>query len=374
MKCSCNGVECFRSASALAQCLAGVVQCMSAVLLRLNQGGGFEFGISVLLGITNIPLGCLAATVLKLRSACQDPHQYVNLNRLSVVLFWHSALFNAVCALVLVLMPSVPPDQEAQATPTSFHRFWIFFLDYVSLASVVVPAALVVLSFCSLLTLTDSPLRSVVPSRESLAYPKEVSAECITLRPYRWVYPDSDRTAPRESRVGRNPHSPIFDDGIRYPPPRYTFNRSSGSGTTSLARAGPCQSRGAILPGGSGMGRVVRCATSEDFDEDDVVLDSFVSDSFDDSAASDHHHRHTGASLRGTNAPGGHSTRGHDGERPQQLRRVAAANRGEDSLANLTNLELIARQWRTSAMLRRIWRSSERSTSRRHARQDHTVP
>ncbi|KAL3198423.1 hypothetical protein MRX96_014246 [Rhipicephalus microplus] len=60
-------------------------------------------------------------------------------------------------------------------------------------------------------------------------------------------------------------------------------------------------------------------------------------------------------------------------ERRSQLRRVAPAYRGEDSLANLTNLELIARQWRTSAMLRKIWRSSERASSRKPIHLDHPV-
>ncbi|XP_077489939.1 uncharacterized protein LOC144100897 [Amblyomma americanum] len=378
MKGSCNVVECFRSASALAQGLAGVVQCMSAVLLRMTQVDGFEFGISILLGITNIPLACIAATVLKRRSECHDPHQYVRLNRLSVALFWHSALFNAICALVLVLMPSMPSAQVALAVPTRFHRYWLFFLDYVSLASVVVPAALVVLFFCCLLTLTGSPLRSVVPSRESLAYPKEAKAEYITLRPYRWVYHDSNRTAPGETRVGRKPHSLISHDDVLYPPPRYTFSRSSGSGGTSITRAQPSQSRDGVLPGCSGMGRLTRGTSSDDFGEDDA-LDSFVSVSFDDSAecSATGHNCHKEALFTkpsGIKAQRGLSTRGNEGERPPQLRRVAAVNRGEDSLANLTNLELIARQWRTSATLRRIWRSSERSASRRHANHDHSVP
>ncbi|XP_049516742.1 uncharacterized protein LOC125942594 [Dermacentor silvarum] len=137
-----------------------------------------------------------------------------------------------------------------------------------------------------------------------------------------------------------------------------------------------CYQSRASQPGGSRVGRPTTadpstgCSTDDfDDDDDDCALDSFISDSFDESvwaAAADnhHHHHHPGASLaknactsevsKATSTTD--STRAKpESERRAQLRHGASAYRGEDSLATLTNLELIARQWRTSAMLR-VWR------------------
>ncbi|XP_037560085.1 uncharacterized protein LOC119437078 isoform X2 [Dermacentor silvarum] len=393
MACSCNAVACFRCASGLIQGVAGVVQCMFALLLRLSQEDGLEFGLNLLLGVTNIPLGCAIATALTQRTECREPQEYVSLNRLNVALSWHSALFNAVCALVLVVLPSPPHSQADQVTPTRFHSYWLVALDYVYVASVVIPVIVVALSFCCLLTLTRSPLRTVVPSRESVAFVQEGKTDDIMLRPYKWVYHGTDRSlSSRELHLrGRRPQSPN-DDSLRYPPPRFTFKRCSGSCSANLSRPGPSHTDGdqsrANQPGGSRVGRPTATAadastgcSTDDFD-DDCALDSFISDSFDESvwaAAADNRHHHPGAGLaknaRTSEVSKATSTIDStcaetERERRVQLRRGASAYRGEDSLASLTNLELIARQWRTSAMLRRIWRSSERASSRKQIRPD----
>ncbi|XP_049516807.1 uncharacterized protein LOC125942633 [Dermacentor silvarum] len=86
MACSCNAVACFRCTSGLMQGVAGVLQCMFALLLRLSQEDGFDFGLNLLLGVTNIPLGCAIATALTQRIECREPQEYVNLNRLGVAL------------------------------------------------------------------------------------------------------------------------------------------------------------------------------------------------------------------------------------------------------------------------------------------------
>lgn len=391
-----GSVTCFRCASGLTQGLAGVVQCLFALLLKLSQEDGFECGINLFLGLTNIPLGCVITTAFTQQTECSDPHGYVCLNRFSVALSWHSAVFNAVCALVLVLLPSPPYSQPDQVPPTRFHGYWLTALDYVSMASVVIPVIIVALSFFCLLTLTRSPLRNVVPSTESVAFVQDGKREDITLRPYNWVYHSTDRSLSSRELVvhGRRPQS-THDDSIRYPPPRFTFKRCSGTCVENLSRPGPSHTDSdrshASRTGGS---RAQRTATADastgcstdDFDEDGV-MDSFISSSFDKSvcsAAADHppQTRCTGTSLA-ENAGTTKDSRAtnirdlvrseREKERRSQLRRVAPAYRGEDSLANLTNLELIARQWRTSAMLRRIWRSSERASSRKPIHLDHPV-
>ncbi|KAL3198422.1 hypothetical protein MRX96_014245 [Rhipicephalus microplus] len=142
-------------------------------------------------------------------------------NRFSVALSWHSAVFNAVCALVLVLLPSPPYSQQDHVPPTRFHGYWLTALDYVSMASVVIPVIIVALSFFCLLTLTRSPLRNVVPSTESVAFVQDSKREDITLRPFNWVYHSTDRSLSSRELVvhGRRPQS-THDDSIRYPPPR----------------------------------------------------------------------------------------------------------------------------------------------------------
>lgn len=387
-----SAVACFRSSSGLVQGLAGVVQCLFALLFKLSQEDGFEFGVNLVLGLTNVPLGCVIATALAQRTECSDPQGYVNLNRFSAALSWHSALFNAVCALVLVLLPSPSYSQAGQVAPTRFHAYWLVTLDYVSVASVVIPAIVVALSFCCLLTLTRSPLRNVVPSMESVAFVQGAKTDDITLRPYKWVYDGTDCSLPFHGvhLHGRRPHSP-HDDSIRYPPPRFTFKRCSGAFLDNLSQPGPShtdddRSR-ASQTGGSRVGRLATCdaatgCSTDDFD-DDYILDSFISDSFDESvcaATADHHHpaashaRSAGvAEDRRAGSIREASRAESERERRPQVRRGAPAYRGEDSLASLTNLELIARQWRTSAMLRRIWRSSERASSRKPVHLDHPV-
>ncbi|XP_075535520.1 uncharacterized protein LOC142571111 isoform X1 [Dermacentor variabilis] len=387
MACSCNAVACFRCASGLIQGVAGVVQCMFALLLRLNQADDFEFGLNLLLGVTNIPLGCAISTALSQRAECREPQEYVNLNRLSAAMSWHSALFNAVCALVLVVLPSPMPSQAEQVTPTRFHSYWLVALDYVYVASAVIPAIVVALSFCCLLTMTRSPMRTVVPSRESVAFVQDGKTDDITLRPYKWVYHGTDRSLSRELHLqGGRPQS-TNDDSLRHPPPRFTFKRCSGSCGGNLSRPGPSRTDGdqssASQPGGSRKGRSADsapgCSTDDFGDDDDYALDSFISDSFDESVCAAAVDYHRGASLaknpRTTGVSKATSTVDStlaepERERRVQLRRGASAYRGEDSLASLTNLELIARQWRTSAMLRRIWRSSERASSRKQIRLD----
>ncbi|XP_070388103.1 uncharacterized protein [Dermacentor albipictus] len=382
MACSCNAVASFMCASGLIQGVAGVVQCMFALLLRLSQEDGFEFGLNLLLGVTNIPLGCAIATALSQRTACREPQEYVSLNRLSAALLWHSALFNAVCALVLVVLPSPLHSQAEQVTPTRFHSYWLVALDYVYVASVVIPAIVVALSFCCLLTLTRSPMQTVVPSRESVAFVQDGKTDDITLRPYKWVYRGTDRSLSQELHLqGGRPQS-TNDDSLRHPPPRFTFKRCSGSCGGNLSRPGPSRTDGdqssASQPSGSRKGRPVDsapgCSTDDFGDDDDYALDSFISDSFDESVCAAAVDYHRGASLakspRTTGVSKGTSTVEPERERRVQLRRGASAYRGEDSLASLTNLELIARQWRTSAMLRRIWRSSERASSRKQIRLD----
>lgn len=388
---SLGSVTSFRCASGLTQGLAGVVQCLFAFLFKLSQEDGFDFGINLMLGLTNIPLGCVITTTFTQRMECSDPHNYVSLNRFSMALCWHSALFNAICALVLVLLPSPPHSQPDQVPPTRFHGYWFVALDYVSVASVVIPVIVVALSFCCLLTLTRSPLRNVVPSTESVPYVQDGKREDITLRPYKWVYRGTDRSlSSRELPLhGRRPQS-TNGDSIRYPPPRFTFKRCSGACVENLSRPGPSHTDGGrsrtSQTSGPSVGRTATadastgCST-DDFDED-YVLDSFISDSFDESvcaAVADHppRPRCTGASLAknaGTTEDSrATGIREDERERRPQLRRGAPAYRGEDSLASLTNLELIARQWRTSAMLRRIWRSSERASSRKPIHLDHPV-
>ncbi|XP_037517316.2 uncharacterized protein LOC119394118 isoform X3 [Rhipicephalus sanguineus] len=283
---SLGSVTSFRCASGLTQGVAGVVQCLFALLFKLSQEDGFDFGINLMLGLTN---------------------------RFSMALLWHSALFNAVCALVLVLLPSPPYSQPDQMPPTRFHGYWLVALDYVSVASVVIPVIVVAMSFCCLLTLTRSPLRNVVPSTESVPYVQDGKREDITLRPYKWVYRDTDRSlSSRELPLhGRRPQS-TNDDSIRYPPPRqvFTFKRCSGACVENLSRPGPSHTDGdrsrTSQTSGSRVGRTATadastgCST-DDFDED-YVLDSFVSDSFDESvcaAVADHppQPRCTGASL-----------------------------------------------------------------------------
>lgn len=355
----------FRNMSGLAHGLVGVVQCTFALLFKISRLDSFEFGLNVMLGATNILLGCTAATVETQRSECRNPHEYVSLNRLCVALFWNSALFNAICSLVLFLLPS-ELSTALRAAPTQFHRHWFIFLDYAVLASLLAPVALVVLAFCCLLTLTRSPLRNVLPSCRgaAAAYTQEAKDD-FSLRPFKWVYPSSDCSAQRGPRPWRKPLSP-FDATLPYPPPRFTFKRCSGACSSP---AGPSRANEShpSQPGGSRLCRPAptdAVARTRCSDDDDDILDSFISDSFDEGGAAPDDHTldanlpsHTDDSRATT----------YKGHQAPQLRRMTPANRGEDSLANLTNLELIARQWRTSAMLRKIWRSSERSTSKQLA-------
>ncbi|KAL1478978.1 hypothetical protein MTO96_015966 [Rhipicephalus appendiculatus] len=309
-----GSVTCFRCASGLTQGLAGVVQCLFALLFKLSQEDGFVFGINLILGLTNIPLGCVITTAFTQQTECSDPHGYVSLNRFSVALSWHSALFNAVCALVLVWLPSPPYSRPDQVPPTRFHGYWLAALDYVSVASVVIPWIIVVLSFCCLLTLTRSPLRNVVPSTESVAFVQDGRRGDITLRPFKWVYQSTDRSlSPRELPLHRQEAAVHARRQHSLSPHRgkFTFKRCSGACVENLSRPGPSHTDGgqshASQTGGSRAGRTATadastgCST-DDFDED-CVLDSFISDSFDESvcaAVADHpppQTRCTGASL-----------------------------------------------------------------------------
>ncbi|XP_049516750.1 uncharacterized protein LOC125942604 [Dermacentor silvarum] len=146
----------------------------------------------------------------------------------ALALSWHSAQFNAVCALVLVVLPSPPHSQAEQVTPTRFHSYRLVALDYVYVASVVIPVIVVALSFCCLLTLT-SPLRTVVPSRESVSFVQERKTDDIMLHPYKWVYRGTDRSlSSRKLHIhGRRPQSPN-DDSLRYPPLRKVRGKPTG--------------------------------------------------------------------------------------------------------------------------------------------------
>ncbi|XP_077539519.1 uncharacterized protein LOC144152172 isoform X1 [Haemaphysalis longicornis] len=364
MKCPTDAAAFFRNLSGLAHGLVGVVQCTFAVLFKISRLDSFEFGMNLMLGATNILLGCAAATVETQRTECRNPREYVSLNRLSVVLFWNSALFNGICSLVLFLLPT-ELSPAMRSAPTQFHRHWFIFIDYVVMASLLAPVAVVVLACCCLLTLTRSPLRDVLPSRGAATYTQEAKDD-FSLRPFKWVYPSSDCSSQRDPRPWRKPLSPC-DATLPYPPPRFTFHRCSGAGPS---QAGPSRANESRLsqPGGP---RPSRPRSSDD--DDDDILDSFISDSFDEGgAATDDHAFDTDIPRQASHIDDSRAATSKGYQRPQ-VRRMTPANRGEDSLANLTNLELIARQWRTSAMLRKIWRSSERSTSKQLARLDHPL-
>lgn len=385
MKLSTRATVCFRNFASLMHAFAGVIQCVFAILLKGSHVDGFEFGLNVMLGVMNIPLGCVMTTVLRKRCEPGEPGQYVALNRLGVALFLHSVVFNASCASVVYMYPSdLAPTPGT--TSTRFHQRWLVALDYMAVASLALPLVLVFLATSCLLSLTRSPLNDVIPKQDSHLddYIQFARVDNVELQPYTWVFDGSARSRQRgEPGTARNPRLLSRGSDLPFPPPRFTFCRgqsvdgSGGNGERS-AVAGPSRRRDDRSRSAGGTTRTGRlgtrlsaregcCRSLSSGDDDFEAFDSLASDCFDEvplgsvEAAAPAALCAVGNTEQYPSSSGVHSRsfQGRDRAKPA-LQRLASMDLGVDSLGNLTNLELLARQWRTSAMLRKIWRQSER--------------
>lgn len=367
--------SCLHRAVSLTHSVTGVVQCMCAIMFRMSQMSGFEFGMNVFLGLVNIPLGCLMLTVLKKRKDCRSPREYVVHNRLSLVLLWHSVVFNGLCASVIYFLASGQPVFD---DITSFYVKWRRFINHLFAASFSVALVLSLLSAACMLAMCGSPLRHVLPGdsyqddgnqglqEETL----ELDKAGVGL--YDWVFRAplcSVLSTPKTSTGRRDPG---------FSRPRYTFcmNEAAPSSLDTLAVPSTSgeQPRPRKVPRDAesdSLAREIEAVLesspfnySTSSDEGTIVKGASLSaeDDFDDSMIDDASPipEDTTPSESTTVAT---SSTVREGTQSRYLDTVVALD--VDSLVNLSNLELMARQYRTSATLRRIWKTSEERTSPR---------
>ncbi|CAN7993912.1 unnamed protein product, partial [Ixodes hexagonus] len=232
----------------------------------------------------------------------------------------------------------------------------------VAVASLALPLVLVFLATACLLSLTRSPLKNVIPKEDDLLddYMQFARVDNVELRPYTWVF-DGNTTSQLTQRGGpgraRNPLSSRGSD-LPFPPPRFTFSRGQSVGgngdSEHLAVAGPSRrgdGRSSLSGGGTGCvplqirgsAREGYCRSLSSGDDDFETLDSFITDCFDEVALGS---AEAAPTLSDVGNPG------NPARAKPALQRLASLDLCVDSLGNLTNLELLARQWRTSAMLR----------------------
>ncbi|KAM7305898.1 carnitine O-acetyltransferase-like [Ixodes scapularis] len=204
----------------------------------------------------------------------------------------------------------------------------------------------------------------------------------VELRPFTWVFDGSPASQLAQRRGPGRPRTPLSSRGTDLPflPPRFTFCRGQsvgGIGTCEhLAVAGTSRRRDGRNCSTGGLTGVAPlqtrassregcCCSLSSGDEDFETADSFFTDCFDEvprnSVQATAGLPDVGNTERSSSAPGvdARPSQGRDRPKPA-LQRLASMDLGVDSLGNLTNLELLARQWRTSVMLRKIWRRSER--------------
>ncbi|KAG0427111.1 hypothetical protein HPB47_025785 [Ixodes persulcatus] len=401
MKISTGAIVCFRNFAGLAHAFAGVVQCVFAILFKGSHVDGFEFGLNVMLGVMNIPLGCVLTTVMRKRFEAGEPGQYVALNRVSVSLLWHSVVFNAACASIVYLLPSDPAPLPG-TTSTRFHERWLVALDYSEvqngpfgfrLERVAVSAwpwrpwrfrwLLVFLATACLFSLSKSPLKSVIPKGDIILddYTQFARVDNVELRPFTWVFDGSPASQLAQRRGPGRPRTPLSSRGTDLPflPPRFTFCRGHSVGGIAtcehLAVAGTSRRRDGRNPSTGGgvaplqtraSSREGCCCSLSSGDEDFETADSFFTDCFDEvprnSVQAAAGLPDVGNKERSSSAPGvdARPSQGRDRPKPA-LQRLASMDLGVDSLGNLTNLELLARQWRTSVMLRHALRAFRRA-------------
>ncbi|CAN8020311.1 unnamed protein product, partial [Ixodes persulcatus] len=190
----------------------------------------------------------------------------------------------------------------------------------------------------------------------------------VELRPFTWVFDGSPASQLAQRRGPGRPRTPLSSRGTDLPflPPRFTFCRGHSVGGIAtcehLAVAGTSRRRDGRNPSTGGgvaplqtraSSREGCCCSLSSGDEDFETADSFFTDCFDEVP------RNSVQAAAGLPDVGNTERSSRDRPKPA-LQRLASMDLGVDSLGNLTNLELLARQWRTSVMLRKIWRRSER--------------
>ncbi|XP_064457415.1 uncharacterized protein LOC135368206 isoform X2 [Ornithodoros turicata] len=305
--------------------------------------------------------GCFMLSALRKREHCHCPREYVVQNRLSLAILFHSAVLNGICSSVLFFQASGQPVFQ-DITP--FYIRWRRFIHHLSAVSYSIPMTLTLLSIACMLVMSGVPLRHVLPREEDVSFlpNNTVKLDITDLSLYGWVF-----QTPRSSMPSTGKGS------VAYQRPRYTFY--TGDAASDVKDDTP-------IPSTSGEPRRPR-TTSHDLltritdvlegspfnyststDEGTIIDKAATSPAngdFDDDFDEEDDSKFPDETLPSESATAVTSAASSDGQLPRSLDLLVALDM--DSLVNLSHLELMARQCRTSATLRRIWKTSERRTS-----------